>query len=262
MGQYVEKEKFNEMDEDKYKESFEHFDDFYGGEKSKFKRIKETDFEKKLNEIKIIESIEPFVKDLVEAEKKEPILDEMKKVFQELKENFNLNHKNNDGEEKKSLLDNIDKNKENCINAIYISKNIIEDEDFKIHDYAEFLFNKEEVKDIEVGNNNKINPNFKLYKEFNAEKEEIEKRRNEIIAELKIDLKDDNNQNNQNDNNNPNGNISNNDNNSINITNEANNDNVNSKETQFVNKMLLDYYDIVFDIDSLEKLKKMDVNLK
>ena len=33
MGQYIKKEKFNETDEDKNKESFEHFDEFYDREK-------------------------------------------------------------------------------------------------------------------------------------------------------------------------------------------------------------------------------------
>ena len=112
MGQYVEKDKFNEMDEDHYKESFEHFDDFCGGEKRIYNRIKEN-FEKKLKELKTIESIDLYVKEKIEAEKKEPILEEMKKVFQELKENFNENHKNNEDEEKKSFLVDIDKNKEN-----------------------------------------------------------------------------------------------------------------------------------------------------
>ena len=146
MGQSLVNDNFKEMDQDKYEESFENFDDFYRGEKITFKRAKEVDFEKKLNEKK---SIDSFVEKLLESEKKEPILEEMNKIFQELKKNYDLNHKNDD-DGKKSFLDNIDENKKNWINAIYISKNIIEDnDDFNIHDYAVYLYNEEEVKDIE-----------------------------------------------------------------------------------------------------------------
>ena len=55
-----------------------------------------------------------YDKELIEW-KKAIILEQIKKFFDYLRKNFNLNHRNNN-ENKKSLLEGIDENKKNCIN--------------------------------------------------------------------------------------------------------------------------------------------------
>ena len=56
-----------------------------------------------------------YVKELIEYEKKAIILEQIKKFFDYLRKNFNLNHRNNN-ENKKSILEGVDENKKNCIN--------------------------------------------------------------------------------------------------------------------------------------------------
>lgn len=254
-----ENKNFKEITEVDYKKSFESFKDFYLSEKDTLKKNEKKhkdDIIKRISEKQKKTILDEYVKSLLKCEKKLIVLEEIKKVFDYLKDNFELN-KINDDDNKRSLLedDGDDQNKKNCINAIYISKQIIDDDDFKIHDYAVYLFNKDEVSQIENGQNKKINEDFINYQNYEPNIEEINKKLNDIFDELKIEPKNYENDDKINvdtlNKNNQNSNLS-------NKIKEQNSDKNNClyDDDKYKNESSLKYYDIIFDIDSLDGLKE------
>ena len=255
-----------DLTKEEYQECCGTIKDILDGQKNTFK----TEVEKKKNEImkKFDEnakkpSILDFIKPLIEKEKKEKILKNMIEIFIKLNDQYEQIHKKEENSFKtfSEPANDIDKN---IINAIYISK-IFEDdidEDAKIHDYAVYLYSENVVNEIEEGNNNNIVEDFKNYKDDNLEstKEENNKKFNEFCKEKGIDpekygnsestssqkeVKTDTNKKSEN-------------NNQENLNNNQENIDFdkNLNKNKYSDENLLDYYDIIFDIDSLENLKK------
>ena len=232
-----------------------------------------------------------FIKKLIESEKKGQIFNEMQNILVSLSDKYKNIHKNED-EKKKNISDSeIEKN---FFNAIYISK-LLEDEveDAKIHDYAEYLYGDEVVKEIEEGNNKNVD---EIFKKFNLDinNDEMEEKFNELCKEKGIDPKNYENKNDssqQNDSSIQNDSSQQNDSNQQNDSSQQNDsnkkksskgkkkekpnsqdddsekNNKNSKnnnfeidknlnKNEFNDKDLFNYYDIIFDIDSLDNLKK------
>ena len=207
--------------------------------------------------------------------KKKNCFDEMEKIFLNLIDKYDINHIE-DNENKKTFSENIDDNEKNVINAIYISKNIGE-EYLSFHDYAKDLYDEKEVEKIEKGDNKNINEVFKKYEKLNSENdenkddiepsdEEINNKYNQICTKNGIIPQNDNSaqaepKSTQINENNPINNVSN-----INIPKNSDdqknipqNSNNNQPDSLYKNtyndSTVSDYYDIVFDIDSLENLK-------
>ena len=229
----------------------------------KKKKKKKNEIMKKFDKKEKKPVILDFIKHLIEKEKREKILKNMIEIFINLNDQYEQIHKKEENSFKtfSEPANDIDKN---IINAIYISK-IFEDdidEDAKIHDYAVYLYSENVVNEIEEGNNNNIVEDFKNYKEDNLEstKEENNKKFNEFCKEKGIDpekygnsessssqkeVKTDTNKKPEN---NKQENLNN---------NQENKDfDINLNKNKYNDNDLLDYYDIIFDIDSLENLKK------
>ena len=214
------------------------FKDYFMREKNELKleNIKK-DINKKIEEKVKKTVIFNFIKNLLEKEKKEKILNKFQEIFINLFEQYEKIHRKEE-ENIKKISEDINNNK-NIINAIYISK-IFEDEeeieDVKIHDYSVYLFGEDVVKEIEEGNNKNIDEDFKKYfhDEIEIKQEEIEEKFNEICKSKNIDPKNYEN------------------------NNESNNkifDNNNQKNLKKKDD-LFQFYDIIFNIESFEKLKK------
>ena len=133
-----------------------------------------------------------LIKFLLEKEKKDKILNKMKKIFVSLYDQYEKIHKKED-EEIKIFSENIDNNEKNIINAIYISKIIDDDDidDIKIHNYAVYLYGNDVVEEIEDGKNKNIDLDFKKFNEdeFNIKSEEIKEKFIEICKEKNIQPK-------------------------------------------------------------------------
>ena len=267
-----------DLKNEEYQESCETLRDFLSGQVEELK-IEEAkkDIIKKFNEKTKKNTILTFIKKLIEKEKKEKILKNMKEIFIKLFDQYEKIHKKDEDDEK-TFSDTADENEKNIINAIFISK-LLEDiidkedvknyEDAKIHDYAVYLYGEDAVNDIEEGNNKNIDEDFKNYKDDNLEpkEEEIDEKFKEFCQELKIDpekygnpestssqteVNTDTNKNSENNNKkNLNNNQENLNNNQENIDFDKN-----LNKNTYSDEKLLDYYDIIFDIDSLENLKK------
>ena len=257
-----------------YENRCKDFLDYFKGEKENLKLEKQNDdLIKKIREEKITK-IKSFIKKLIQDEEKKNCFDEMEKIFLNLIDKYDINHIE-DNENKKTFSENIDDNEKNVINAIYISK-IIDEEDLSIHDYALELYDEKEVEKIEKGDNKNINEVFKKYEKLNSENdenkddiepsdEEINNKYNQICTKNGIIPQNDSAQaepkSTQINENNPINNVSN-----INIPKNSDdqknipqNSNNNQPDSLYKNtyndSTVSDYYDIVFDIDSLENLK-------
>ena len=177
-----------------------------------------------LNKTNEYESVKFFIKNYLITKKKIEINLNIKKIFESLKNSFD---KNKLISSKKDLT-NDDENDINVINAIYIEKklNEIEKENenqkTSIKDYAIELYNND-FDNIENGLDERINKEFKDYfnEDIVPEENEIKNEYDELCKEFNI------------------------------ITNK----NEISKK-KFIDDEIDDYYDIVFEIDSLANLKK------
>ena len=247
---------------------------------------KDVEKEKKDIDIKFEEKakkkiIETFIKKLLVKEKNEKIFDKMQNVFVSLIDQYENIHRKEE-EDIKKFSDNVNENEKNIINAIYISKKLDDDdiEDVKIHDYAVYLYGEDVVEQIEEGNNKNIDDEIKNFFEdkINITENEINEKFIEIckgkgknpedfdkkensISQNSINSPNSNQPNsnqpnsNQLSNNQPNSNQP----NSNQLSNnQPNNNNKNDPlyKGEFNDQTLSQYYDIVFDIDSLENLKK------
>ena len=177
-----------------------------------------------LNKTNEYESVKFFIKNYLITKKKIEINLNIEKIFESLKNSFD---KNKLISSKKDLT-NDDENDINVINAIYIEKklNEIEKENenqkTSIKDYAIELYNND-FDNIENGLDERINKEFKDYfnEDIVPEENEIKNEYDELCKEFNI------------------------------ITNK----NEISKK-KFIDDEIDDYYDIVFEIDSLANLKK------
>ena len=127
-----------------------------------------------------------FIRNLLEREKKEKILNKMQEIFVYLFEHYEKIHR----KEEDKFSDYVDNNEKNIINAIYISKMLEDDfEDIKIHDYAVYLYGEDCVNEIENGNNKNIDENFKKFynEDFETTEDEINAKFFEICKEKNID---------------------------------------------------------------------------
>ncbi len=176
-----------------------------------------------LNKTNEYESVKFFIKNYLITKKKIEINLNIKKIFVSLKNSFD---KNKLISSKKDLTN--DENDINVINAIYIEKklNEIEKENenqkTSIKDYAIELYNND-FDNIENGLDERIIKEFKDYfnEDIVPEENEIKNEYDELCKEFNI------------------------------ITNK----NEISKK-KFIDDEIDDYYDIVFEIDSLANLKK------
>ncbi len=211
------------------------FKDYFMREKNELKleNIKK-DINKKIEEKAKKIVLFKFIKSLLKIEKKEKILNKFQEIFENLFDKYEKIHR----KEEENIKKISDDNKKNIINAIYISK-ILNDEvinNVKIHDYSVYLFGEDVVKEIENGNDKNIDEDFKKYFDdvIEIKQEEIEEKFNEICKSKNIDPKNYEN------------------------NNESNNkifDNNNQKNLKKKDH-LFQFYDIIFDIESFEKLKK------
>ena len=163
-------------------------------------------------------TIDFFIKSLLVKEKIEKILNKMKEVFESLEKQEKIQKNEN-----LIFSENINYNEENIINAIYISKILDDDDinDVKIHDYAVYLYGEDVVEEIEEGNNKNIDEDFKKYNDddFDITQEEINAKFNEFSKENNIYPE-------------------------------------NLNKNKYNNDDFFKYYDIIFDINSLENLQK------
>ena len=210
-----------------------------------------------------------FIKNLLEKEKKEKIFNKMIDIFQSLYEQFEQIHRK-ENDDVKTFKETADDNDKNIINAIFIS-NIFDseiDDDAKIHDYAVYLYGEDAVKEIEDGKNKNIDEDFKNFFDDNFEPtdEEKNKKFNEFCKEKNIDPKkydkqestssqndgdDSENKNKENLN-------SQKDDKTPKKTNKKENKyehDENLNKNKYSDDNLLEYYDVIFNIDSLENLK-------
>ncbi len=148
---------------------------------------------KKIKENAKKNTILSFIRNLIVFEERKRILEEMEEIFLNLIYNYEINHIE-ENEIKKTFSGNIDENEKNVINAIYISRQIDEDDigediGISIHDYAVKLYDEDEVEKIERGENEYINKKFikYFYDEIEPTKEEINKKYNEICKEIYIE---------------------------------------------------------------------------
>ncbi len=254
MGNKVPKD----ITKEDYQECCEAIKDFLSGQ------INELKLEDAKNDIiqKIDKKIKKatvfiFIKNYLEKEKKEKIINKMIDIFQSLFEEYDQIHRK-DEDPVKTFSETADDNEKNIINAIYISK-IFEDdidEDAKIHDYAVYLYSENVVNEIEGGNNKNINDDFKNYDNLEIKEDEKNEKFKEICKIKSIDP----------DNYDKSESIS----SDKEKLNSQKDDKSSKKKDKNENKFehdenlnknkysdddLLKYYDIIFDIDSLENLK-------
>ena len=206
-----------------------------------------------------------FIKTLMKNEKKDEILKKMEDIFIKLYDKYDQIHRKDDDPAKK-FSEPADDDEKNIINAIYISK-IFEDdidEDIKIHEYAVYLYDDEDaVNEIEEGKNKNIDEDFKNYgddEKLEPKEPEKNEKFNELCKEKGIDpdkydkpestssiteVNTDTNKNSEN-------------NNQENLNNNQENIDFdkNLNKNKYSDEKLLEYYDIIFDIDSLENLKE------
>ena len=259
---------FKELKNEDYQGCCQTFKDYLIGEKNKL-NIEEVKNKiiKKFDEKAKKPTILDYIKQLLEKEKKEKILKNMEEIFIKLFEQYKQIHiEREDNDPVKTFSEPADENEKNIINAIYISKILeddMDDEEAKIHDYAVYLYGEDAVNEIEEGNNKNINEDFKNYgNDEKLEPKEPEKNEkfNELCKEKGIDpdkydkpestssITEVNTETNKNSENNNQGNLNN---NQENIEFDKN-----LNKNTYSDDNLLDYYDIIFDIDSLENLKK------
>ena len=181
------------LSKEDYENCLSQFNDYFLNSKAELKIEKNKEELYKIfdeNNKKIV--IFPFIKKFLENEKKGKIINKMQEIFISLNDQFEIIHKK-DEEETKKFSNTDDNNEKNIINAIYISKILDDDdiEDVKIHDYAVYLYGEDVVKEIEKGNNENIDEDFKKYNDDKLEptEKEIEEKFIEICKEKKIDPK-------------------------------------------------------------------------
>ena len=266
-----------DLDKDDYEIGCTGFNDEYIQ-----KQKDEIDLEKAKKEInnKFVdkskkEIVYDYIKKFLENEKKVKILNKIQDVFVYLCEKYDEVHRK-ENDDKKKFSENVDEKEKNIINAIYISK-ILDNDSIKIHEYAVYLYGEDVVDEIEEGNNENIDDDFKKYNDddFDITQEEINAKFIEFCKEKNIDPenydKNENsipqsytnesiNKNSDNNNNNVEKLKSKNKNNDLENTNEEisdkndlHDDNLNKNTYNDLD--LFKYYDIIFDIDSLENLK-------
>ena len=257
-----------DLNKDDYENYLSQISDYFLNSKADLK-IEENKKElyKKFDEINKKATLFSFIKKFLKNEKKGKIINKMQEIFISLNDQFEIIHKK-DEEETKKFSNTVDNNEKNIINAIYISK-ILEGEeeinDVKIHDYAVYLYGEDVVEEIEKGNNENIDEDFKKYNDDNDDKlepteKEIEEKFIEICDEKQIDPK---NYENFEDSSTHIKTKKSKKNTEINETNnEPSNENKdkyehdeNLNKNKYFDEELLKYYDIIFDIDSLENLK-------
>ena len=260
-----------DLEKEDYEGSCVAFKDFLKGQEEELKIDEaKNNINKKFDEKAKKDIILVFIKTLIEKEKKEKILKNMKEIFIKLFEQYDQIHKKEE-DPFKTFSETADENEKNIINAIYISKIFDDEEDIedaKIHDYAVYLYGDDVVNEIEEGKNKNIDEDFKNYKDdkIDPTKEEINEKFNEICKEKNIDpekydkpestssqndgddsenkkkeklksKKDDKSSKKK----------------DKNEKNFEHDENLNKKK--YSDDDLLKYYDIIFDIDSLENLK-------
>ena len=257
-----------DITKDDYKGCCEIFKDSLSGEKDnlKLEDTKKDVFQKIEQKIKK-NTIFIFIKTLLEKEKKEKIINKMIDIFQSLFEQYEQIHRKED-DPVKTFSQTAEQIEKNIINAIYISKILedeIDDEDAKIHDYAVYLYGEDAVNEIEEGNNKNIDEDFKNYKDddkLEPTEKEINEKFNEFCKEKSIDpekyeiSKSTSPKNEGDDSKNKNKGKK--DDKSSKKKDKSDNkfehdENLNKKK--YSDDDLLKYYDIIFDIDSLENLK-------
>ena len=217
MGNNITKENYEKFFEDFINENIKPKISQYKVEEGK-QTIKNA-----LNKTNEYESVKFFIKNYLITKKKIEINLNIEKIFESLKNSFD---KNKLISSKKDLTN--DENDINVINAIYIEKklNEIEKENenqkTSIKDYAIELY-KNDFDNIENGIDKRIIKEFKDYfnEDIVPEENEIKNEYDELCKEFNI------------------------------ITNK----NEISKK-KFIDDEIDDYYDIVFEIDSLANLKK------
>ena len=187
---------------------------------------------KKLNKTNEYESVKLFIKNYLIIKKRTEIISNMEKIFETLKNSFD---KNKLITSKKNLMN--DENDINIINAIFIEKklnDLSEDDEENenpktpIKDYALKLYNDDFDK-IENGLDYRINKEFKNYfddDDIEPEPQEIKNEYDKLFKEFNI------------------------------ITSKNQITQIkNSPKKIFCDDELYEYYDIVFEIDSLVGLK-------
>ena len=259
-----------DLQKEDYQECCEAINDFLSGQKNELKieDLKNDIMEKLDKKIKKA-TVFIFIKNLLEKEKKEKIFNKMIDIFQSLYEQFEQIHRK-ENDDVKTFKETADDNDKNIINAIFIS-NIFDseiDDDAKIHDYAVYLYGEDAVKEIEDGKNKNIDEDFKNFFDDNFELTDEEKNEkfNEFCKEKNIDPKkydkqestssqndgdDSENKNKENLN-------SQKDDKSPKKTNKKENKyehDENLNKNKYSDDNLLEYYDVIFNIDSLENLK-------
>ena len=220
------------------KENYEKFFEDFINEKIKPKicqykvdEEKQT-IKKKLNIKNEYESVKLFIKNYLTIKKRTEIILTIEKIFENLKNSFDKNKIINS---KKNF--NNDENDINIINAIFIEKklndlgeNDEENENLKtpIKDYAIKLYNDDFDK-IENGLDERINKEFKNYfdDDIEPESQEIKNEYDKLFKEFNII-----------------------------ISKNQISQNKNSPKKNFCDDELYEYYDIVFEIDSLVGLKE------
>ena len=243
---------------EEYQDGCSDFIDFITKEKTSLKiDEKKNKIINKIKEKEKISIIYDFIKDLLKNIEKEKILNQMMDVFEVLIEQYEFNHKKEDDEDdkKKFFYESISDNEKNIINAIYISK-LFDNDEVNIHDYAESLYDEDEVEKIENGNNKYINEEFKKYDTYEPQENEIKNKFKEICEEINVNPEEYNQKE------------------SKKISQESKPEVKKEPEKKSKNKkdkidtdnqLVMDkydededfskYYDIIFDIDSLENLK-------
>ena len=257
-----------DLQKEDYQECCEAINDFLSGQKNELKieDLKNDIMEKLDKKIKKA-TVFIFIKNLLEKEKKEKIFNKMIDIFQSLYEQFEQIHRK-ENDDVKTFKETADDNDKNIINAIFIS-NIFDseiDDDAKIHDYAVYLYGEDAVKEIEDGKNKNIDEDFKNYDKIESTEEEKNEKFNEFCKEKNIDPKkydkqestssqndgdDSENKNKENLN-------SQKDDKSPKKTNKKENKyehDENLNKNKYSDDNLLEYYDVIFNIDSLENLK-------
>ena len=251
-----------DLEKTDYEECCQAFNDYFLNSKKKLeleKSIKDVDtkFDEKAKKSIIFK----FIKSLLEKEKKKNIIDKMQNIFASLSTQYDEIHKKEEEEGFQKFSENISNNEKNIINAIYISK-ISDDEDInevKIHEYAKYLYGEDEVKKIEDGKNENIDEDFKKFDEdeFNITEDEINAKFIEICKEKNIDP---NNYDNEKSSNPKSSNPESSNPQKKKKEEEKNPENnehdENLNKNKYTDEDLFKYYDIIFNIDSLNNLKK------
>ena len=211
----------------------------------------------KIKEKENINAIYGFLKNLIKNIEKEKILNQMMDVFEVLIEQYELNHIKEDDEDdkKKFFSKSVTDNENNIINAIYISK-LLDNEDINIHDYVVSIYDEDEVENIEKGNNKNINEAFKKYDMYEPQENEIKNKFKEICEEINVNAEEYNKKESKK--------ISQDSKPKVKKEQEKKSK-INKDKSDTDNQLVIDkydddedfskYYDIIFDIDSLENLK-------